>query len=76
MNLSDLQKEDAPPSACRWEPQTRGIKWNAGCGNTAIGARCDGIVVPGPAFCEGQGGSIASIKCLPDGEWGDVQTLC
>lgn len=76
MTLQELEKEDAPPTSCRWAPQTRGIKWNVGCADKPLGASCNGIVLSGPPYCEGKGGSIATIKCLPDGEWGKIVALC
>lgn len=76
MTLQELEKEDAPPTSCRWAPQTRGIKWNVGCADKPLGASCNGIVLSGPPYCEGKGGSIATIKCLPDGEWGEIVALC
>lgn len=76
MTLEQLLAEDAPPTTCRGAPVTNGIKWNVGCAHKPLGGSCNGIVLSGPPFCNGQGGSIATIKCMPDGEWGSVQTLC
>lgn len=76
MNWEQLMAEDAPPTACRWEPKTAGVRWNVGCANKALGSSCNGMVLAEPPFCEGRGGSIATIKCLPDGEWGEVDALC
>lgn len=76
MTLEQLLAEDAPPTTCRGQPATNGIKWNVGCADKPLGGSCNGIVLSGPPFCDGQGGSIATIKCMPDGEWGSVQTLC
>lgn len=76
MTLEELLAEHAPPTSCRTAPETPGVKWNVGCANKALGASCNGIVVAGASLCNGQAGSIATVKCLPDGEWGDVQALC
>jgi hypothetical protein len=76
MTLQQLLAMDAPPTSCRGEPKSQGVKWNVGCANKALGGMCSGMVLSGPPFCEGKGGSIATIKCMPDGEWGNVQALC
>lgn len=76
MTLEELQREGAPPTACKAEPQTAGIKWNKGCANTPLGGSCNGLVLSSPHFCSGRGGSIATVKCLTDGDWGFVDAMC
>jgi hypothetical protein len=78
MTLEELMAEDAPPTACILAPVTRGIKWNVGCAKKPLGSTCNGVVLSGDvsALCQGQGGAIATTKCLQDGEWGQVEATC